>query len=224
MAENIQFFTYNVLRNLQFWQILSNATISGSMIKINANGTAGCILTNDYYNGLQASRYRYIKAEITASPSIISNYANNIDVVIKGTYVDSNKETFNTYVSAPFNGYYNISSGVITLELNVSLENMDFINCVVYIVNHTSTPIQLNNCIMYRSLDVNSSQIGESIGWGVTLDKVIAYKDGCEIYYDGVEKPDKLWWISDKSGNFSGVNVNKERLITFERVNLPLTD
>lgn len=224
MNENIQFFTYNILRNLQFWSLLHNASISGNYIKISSGGTAGCILTNDYFNGLQASKYRYIKAEITTDPSSISNYANNIDVVIKGVYIDSNKETFNTYISTNFNSYYNSVNNVVTLETIISVENMDFINCDVYIVNHTSNAIQLNSCVMYRSLDVNSSQIGESIGWGVTLEKVIAYRDGCEIYYKDMAKPDRLWYLTDQSGNFNGVNVNKERQIIFQRVNLPLID
>ena len=77
---------------------------------------------------------------------------------------------------------------------------------------------------MKRSQDISSSQVGESIGWGIALSKVVGYLDGCEVYYDGEETPTKMWWQEDDKGVFNGVNVNNERLIKFEKKNEILLD
>ena len=117
-----------------------------------------------------------------------------------------------------------IENGVVKIYRVLEMKPFDFNNLTLYVINHTTNSITLTSCSMRRSQDIASSQIGESIGWSIALNKVVAYLDGCEVYYDGEEEPIKMWWVEDEDGNFSGVNVDNERLIKFERKNEILLD
>lgn len=225
VSSDLEYYNKNVLRSLPNWNILSNATIVGDYININSGGTAGVDLSNDYYNGMKASKYRQVSIQIQASITDSNNYQNYIEMVLKGVYKDSEGNRLVTYMSVNatlIDSAY--TTGILSFTRVMTMENFDFESCTVYVQNHTSSSIQLQSCSMLRSQDINSSQIGESIGWGITLNQVIAYLDGCEIFYDGVQNPDKLWWMEDSEGNFSGINVNNERMIKFTRKNEILLD
>lgn len=228
VGNDLSFYNKNVLRSLPNWNLLGSSTVAGDYINIKAGGFAGVDLSNDYYNGLKASKYRSITVQIYCTHTNISdlnNYQNTIEVVLKGIYKDRDSNLLETYMSvnATLLGS-SYSNGVLTFSRILTMENFDMDACALYVINHSAGEFQLQGCAMYRSQDVNSSQIGESIGWGITLEKVIAYLDGCELYYDGVQQPDKLWWMQDADGNFSGINVNNTRMIKFTRKNEILLD
>ena len=88
---------------------------------------------------------------------------------------------------------------------------------MIYVFNRSDKDIVLKSCRMLRSSDVSSSQIGEAIGWSISLEKCIAYSNGCELYFTGQAAPDRLYYMEDVDGNFSGINVKRERIIKFER-------
>ena len=223
--DNITYYNKNVLRSLPNWNILSNASVSGDYININSGGTAGVDLSNDYFNGLKACKYRGISVKIKASFEGQNNYQNYIEVVLRCVYKDNEGNKLVAYMTVNATLLYSTySSGVLTFNRVLTMENYDLDSATLYVINHTASSIQLQRCVMKRSQDVSSSQVGESIGWGITLNQVIAYLDGCEIYYDGVETPDKLWWMEDADGKFSGINVNNERMIKFSRKNEILLD
>lgn len=223
--DNITYYDKNILRALPNWSILSNANISGDYINIGSGGVAGVDLSNDYFNGLKASRYRQLVISINAPVTNLFNYRDFVEVVIRGTYKDNQGKVLVAYYSVNITLLLNkYNSGVLDMTRVISMESYDFDSLTVYVVNHTTSNIILQSCTMKRSQDVSGSQIGESIGWGITLNEVIAYVDGCEIFYDGVETPDKLWWMEDNSGNFTGINVNNERMIKFSRRNEILLD
>lgn len=223
--DNITYYNKNVLRSLPNWNILSNASVSGDYININSGGTAGVDLSNDYFNGLKACKYRGISVKIKASFEGQNNYQNYIEVVLRCVYKDNEGNKLVAYMTVNATLLYSTySSGVLTFNRVLTMENYDLDSATLYVINHTVSSIQLQRCVMKRSQDVSSSQVGESIGWGITLNQVIAYLDGCEIYYDGVETPDKLWWMEDADGEFSGINVNNERMIKFSRKNEILLD
>lgn len=223
--DNIEYYNKNVLRAVANWNILSNATVSGSSIIIGSGGAAGYDLTNSYNNGLKASRYRSLNIKLDMSINQQYNYENYVEVVLRGTYKDNDGNILKSYQS--INITYldaKISGGEVNLYRVISMQNHDFETLTIYVINHTTSNIILKECVMKRSQDINSSQVGESIGWGIALSKVIAYLDGCEIYYDGEETPTKMWWLEDDEGRFSGINVNNDRIIRFERRNEILLD
>lgn len=224
-TNNIEYYNRNVLRAITNWNILSNATINNDKIEIRSSGVAGYDLQNTYNNGLKASKYRSLSISLELSINQQYNYENYIEVVLKGTYKDSDENINKSYQSINIT-YLNssLSDNILTMNRVIQMPNYDYDELTIYVINHTSSAIILNNCIMKRSQDINSSQIGESIGWGIALSKVIGYLDGCEVYYDGVEEPTKMWWQEDEQGNFSGINVDNERLILFERKNEILLD
>lgn len=223
--DNITYYNKNILRSLPNWNILSNASISGDYITIGSGGVAGVDLSNDYFNGLKASKYRQLIISVEAPVTSLYNYVDFVEVVIRGTYKDNQGQVLEAYYSANVTLLLNsFKSDVLDMTRVISMENYDFDTLTLYVVNHATYSITLKSCEMRRSQDVSGSQIGESIGWGITLNEVKAYLDGCEIFYDGIDKPDKLWWMEDNSGNFSGINVNNERMIKFSRTNEILLD
>ena len=222
--ENIQYYSNNVLRAITNWNLLSNAVVSGETVVINSGGSAGYDLANTYNNGLKASSYRSLDVVIAMDINQQYNYENYVDIVLKGTYTDSDNKKLKSYQSISVTYLKSaIASGVVTLSRIITMPNFDYTTLTIYVVNHTTGKITLQSCSMKRSQDISGSQVGESIGWGIALNKVIGYLDGCEVYYDGEEKPLKMWWQGEGT-DFTGVNVNNERLIKFSRKNEVLLD
>lgn len=225
--DSMQYFEKNVVRGLREWTQFNNASVEGDYIRISSGGYAGVELSNDYNNGLKASNYRSLNVSISVVPEDAFNYENYLEVMIKAVYQDNN----GNYVMA----HYSINATVLDSEYDdeddslsfyrvIQMEKYNLVTATLYVINHTEDDVRLNSCVMYRSMDVNSSQIGEAIGFSVSLREVRAYLDGCELFYDGIEEPDKLWWMEDEQGNFNGVNVNNERIISFSRINEILID
>lgn len=219
LVNELNWYNKNVLRSFNNWSILVNSTVGEDGITIGSGGYCGVDLSSDYYNGLNASKYRKVNINVEGNITDEYNYRNYVDIVVRCKYKSEGSEY-------SVEGYYSLS----VTQLNrykdkiISMEDSDLESCTVLVINRSSADIKLTSCSMYRSQDINSSQVGESIGFGITLSKVVAYLDGCEIYYDGVESPDKLWWTEDSDGNFAGINVNNERLVKFERKNEILLD
>lgn len=214
---NIQYYQKNILRGLPNWEIINNANIIGDSILINSGGYAGNALSNNYFSGLTASLYRRISVIIEVDTNNIDNYQNNVEVVIIGTYLDNDNNKYNLYYSINVNKLKNsTTSNKVTMNRVISMENMQLLNCVVYVINHTSIPVTLTYCSMLRSQDISEGQIGESIGYAVTLRKVINHPNGAELFYDGIDTSDKLFWILDASDKFIGLNINNTNRIDFE--------
>lgn len=223
--DNIEYYNKNVLRAVANWNILAGATVSGTNVIIGAGGAAGYDITNTYNNGLKSCRYRSLSIQLSMSITQQYNYENYVEVVVKGEYKDNSGNILRSLQS--INITYlnsNISAGVVSLSRVLKMQSGDFNKLTIYVINHTTGSVTLSNCIMKRSQDINSSQVGESIGWGITINKVVGYIDGCTIHYDGEETPTKMWWQEDAQGVFNGINVNNERIIKFERKNEILLD
>lgn len=224
-TSDILYYNKNILRALPYWNLLNNATVSGNFINISSGGSAGVDLSNDYFNGLLACKYRRVYMRIAVTLSRNNDYRNYVEMVLRGVYTDNegNQQILYTSVNVTLQGS-GYSNSLVDVTRVIEMENLNLESCTVYVINHTTSSIQLQTCTMLRSQDISESQVGESIGWGITLSQVVGYLDGCEIYYDGVEEPDKLWWMEDSAGNFSGINVNNERMIKFSKVNEILLD
>lgn len=218
---DINFYSKSCIRNLEFWNVFTNASYNEKTqeINISPNGTAGFTLSNDYYKGLNASRYRLLTVRLSGE---VNDYQDSTEIVLRGSYVDSNDVVYPFYKTVNLTALE--TTGAYNMSRILEMENFTMQSCTILVRNKSSGIVNLSSCALYRSQDISSSQIGDSIGWGVTLAKVIQYLDGCELYYQGSSTPDKLWWVADNNGDFAGVNVNNERIITFSRVNEILVD
>lgn len=218
---DINFYSKSCIRNLEFWNVFTNASYNEKKheINISPNGTAGFTLSNDYYKGLNASRYRLLTVRLSGE---VNDYQDSTEIVLRGSYVDSNDVVYPFYKTVNLTALE--TTGAYNMSRILEMENFTMQSCTILVRNKSSGIVNLSSCALYRSQDISSSQIGDSIGWGVTLAKVIQYLDGCELYYQGSSTPDKLWWIADNNGDFAGVNVNNERIITFSKVNEILVD
>ena len=115
-VDSIEYYNKNVLRAVANWNILSNATVSGTTVVIGAGGAAGYDLVNTYNNGLKACKYRSLNISLKMSINQQYNYENYVEVVLKGTYKDSDDNILKSYQS--INITYleaSISGGVVTL-------------------------------------------------------------------------------------------------------------
>lgn len=225
LSNGIIYYDKNIIRVLTNWTILNNATVSGNNIIIQSGGIAGIDLTNEYCNGLKASKYRQLVFKIDANITNQNNYENYIEFIVRCVYKDNDGQKLNEFISvnATQLDSTNTGSGYKYTRV-IGMENYDLESCTVYVANHSTIPITLIQCENKRSQDINGSQVGESIGFSISLLNVVGYLDGCEIYYDGIEKPDKLWWMGDENDELCGVNVNNDRMIGFSRKNEILMD
>lgn len=216
---NIQFYNVNILRGLPNWDILSGASVSGDKIVINSGGYAGYTLNNNYSpNSLTAALYRALSLSVSVDTDLLSNYQNYVEVVLKGVYIDNSNNQQNFYYSInvnPLKG--SVAGNNLTIARVIGMENMNMTSCVIYVINHSSESVTLNSCSMLRSQDVSSSQVGESIGYAVTLAKVIDHPNGGELFYNGIDTSDKLFWIVDENDVFIGINVNNSLRIVYEK-------
>jgi hypothetical protein len=122
-------------------------------------------------------------------------------------------------------GYKELFTEEEILDIEEKLDQIYNLACPASPPHYQKDPLfTINTCYMYRSIDINESQVVGSVGFGVTISQVKAYLDGCEVYFEGESAPLKLWWHGDQSDNFDGVNVNNERLVSFTKVNSILTD
>lgn len=211
-TSDIVFYASNTIRAFNNWNNFVDASIKDSKLVIESGGYASIDLSNLYYNGLKASKYRKLSVSLDADFTDNFKYQDFIEALLVGVYTDGIREYISINIFEP--NYSTI----------ISTNNYDFKSLTLLLVNHSDKPITFSSCSLLRSQDINSSQIGEAIGWGVTLNQVIAYQDGCELYYEGAEEPDKLWWMEDAEGVFNGINVNNKRMIKFSRKNEILLD
>jgi hypothetical protein len=222
MANDVSYLTDNVLMGFSEWSLLQGASIVDNKIHLISGGYASVDLNDLYFLGLNSSSYRKLIISLSTTILEIYNYRNRIEAVLEGVYVNNDE------VEIPFR--YNVSFtkldntiGTICYQsreipmLSYKLKSMKLI-----IVNHSDYNVDLVSCEMYRSQDISTDQIGGAIGWGVVLNKVEAYLDGCKLYFDGAAEPTKLQWMCDEHQVFNGVKVNDERIISFSKVNSPL--
>lgn len=223
MTDNkLIFYSTNVLRALKSWEILNKASISGDTLTIQSGGYAGNDLSLDIGRGLSSSLYRALKIEINLlGLAQISNSENIVEVVIQGKLGETvHEEAGNYYKSvnlAPQSG--KLTGNIYTANLVLPFPNRDFTSLRVLVLNHSNDTITVNTVELYRSQDIASAQVGNSIGFGVTLAGFISYLDGFQVQYDGRQDPDSAWFMTDDEGNFNGVNWNNERIITYEHRN-----
>lgn len=218
-TSKIIFYPTNTLRALKSWDILSNASIVGDNITINSGGYAGYDLSNDIGRGLSASLYKALKVSVNlVGLSQISDSDNRVEIVLQGVLEETvHEEATNLYKSvnlAPQSG--KVTGSTYTANLVLPFPNRNFTSLRLLVLNHTGDAVTVTTAELYRSQDIASAQVGNSIGFGVTLAGFISYTDGFQVFYDGRQDPDSAWFMTDNDGNFVGVNWNNERLITYE--------
>lgn len=217
--DKLNFYPTNTLRALKSWDIFSGASVVGDTIVVSSGGYAGYDLSNDIGRGLSVSLYRALKISISlVGLAQSSDSDNRLEVVLQGVLEETvHEQTANYYKSvnlAPQSG--KVSGSTYTATIVLPFPNRNFTSLRLLVLNHTGEPITVTTVELYRSQDIASAQVGNSIGFGVTLSGFISYLDGFQIFYDGRQDPDSAWFMTDNEGNFVGVNWNNERIITYE--------
>ena len=213
---NIDYYQVNILRGLPNWNILNNANIVDDYITINPGGYAGCTVSNTYFSGLSASLYRRLNLSINVDTSLLSNYQNNVEVILEGIYISNQNEYINlkSSVNVSLIGS-RITDNSVNIERVLPMLNYNLLTLTVYIANNTSQPIIINSCQMLRSQDVSSGQISGAIGYAVKLIDVDDRPNGVALYYEGISEPDKFFWILNSAGKFAGININNSHRMNY---------
>lgn len=209
----------NVLRSLDNWDILSGAAVSTNTITINPGGYAGNTLKADRASGLSASSYAQLRFTISVPlPAQPSNTKNIVCVELSGILAageDSDTTMFFKSINLSTLGG-SLSGSIFSGVIDLVMPNRTFDSLAITVHNNSVGVITLLGVQLLRSQDVSSDQVGGSIGWGVPISGFIGYRDGFEVVYSQRTTKDKLKFMFDDKGVFNGVNVNGERMITYE--------
>jgi hypothetical protein len=223
--EQIEYYSSNIIKGLINWNYLTDATITNDVINISSGGIAGVDLSNSYYNGLTASKYMLVTVEIDCSINSNYNYQNYVEVVMRGNYIDSNKQTHNVFKQIALTKDDSIINGShITMSRLIEMDNVNYNSLVFYVINHSQNTITLNSAEALRSQDISNGQITNAIGLSIMLDYVNSYLDGFEVGFVGSDEPLKLWWHENSQGKFDGININNERLVAYQSFDEVLLD
>lgn len=228
-TKDIEWYRPNIVKALSQFNILSNATYANDVITIAPTGYAGCQLSDSYFMGLNGCKYLLVSIKLTDSTNIINNYINQYEIVLKGTYYDSDENIVNYYSSINITHNNIIEDGNdVRIARIVDMPNFNFRDLTIYVMNHDSSNngnnLVLKELSAYRSQDIDSAQASNLVGLDLVLSQVKEYLDGMEVYFTDQVNPLKMWWHEDANGNFDGINVNNERLIPFSRINEVLLD
>lgn len=206
------------------WPEKVNTEDQAPNLKINPQGLVSTQLEATYANALKASKLRLIRMGL---PNItiteLNNYKNLVYLLLTISYNNGEEKQYTVVNLSEAMRSYSPTGKFLNLSQIIEMKNYDLDSCTIALINKSDQPITVNYVRVYRSQDIAASQIGEAIGWGVTLREVKAYSDGCKLYYEGSTIPDNIWYI-EKDGQFAGLNINNERIINFSRINEPLVD
>jgi hypothetical protein len=222
MANEVSYLTDNVLMGFSEWSLIQGASIVDNKIRLTSGGYASVDLSDLYFLGLNSSRYRKLVMSLSTTILEIYNYRNIIEAVLEGVYVNNDEVEIPFKYNVSFTKLDNTIGTVSYQSREIPMLSYKLKSMKLLVINHSDYDVDLVSCEMYRSQDISTDQIGGAIGWGVVLNKVEAYLDGCKLYFDGAAEPTKLQWLCDEHEVFNGVKVNDERIISFSKVNSPL--
>lgn len=108
------------------------------------------------------------------------------------------------------------STGIGTYEFELDMSPVDLAECLFTIRNNGDNYISITKAMMLRSQDVD--QLAENVVTTMTVVGIKAYRDGMTVSFDNSAQPLKCWWLEGENGEFAGINVNNEKMISFERI------
>lgn len=223
--ERVEYYSSNIIKGLVNWNYLTDATIANDVITISPGGIAGVDLSNAYFNGLTASKYLLVTIEMNCSVNVNYNYQNYVEVIMRGNYIDNNKNVHNVFkqLSLTKDGSI-INENHITMSRLVEMDNVNYNSLTFYVINHSQNNVTLTSAEALRSQDISNGQITSAIGLSIELDYVNSYLDGFEVGFVGSDEPLKLWWHENSQGKFDGININNERLVSYQSFDEVLLD
>ena len=113
-------------------------------------------------------------------------------------------------------GKFDTGGMIGTYEFEIDMDLVDLSECLFTIRNNGDDYISITRAVMYRSQDVD--QLAENVVTTMTVVGVKAYRDGMTVSFDNAAQPLKCWWLEGENGEFCGINVNNEKMISFERI------
>lgn len=219
----------NKLPALNAW-IGEGTTLTINGLLLSAGGHASASLS---YTGLNSSAYKLLHIVFDGTLDASSNLTNQhaLEVIFKYRYLQNTAANSNQQVSV----YTYLHQTVAITPMNTTTQNglqvcekvlvfpeLDAAEFEVTIKNRTLNAIEIYECTLKPSNDIQSAQLTDLIEVSAGLESVDAYTDGCLIKYRGDSEPVQIQYQEDSQGNFNGVLVNDTIFIPFTRHNEPL--
>lgn len=219
----------NILKSVTEWEQSGDVTVSGHYVTLGHNASIQFSLSNEFMSDSLAMSYaRKIVSVIDNSNSAVTNMQNfknpmnaGLKIIVENTY-SSDTEVYTEQHSFIYNTANRIKNedGIEKHSFYIDMLGLNLLESTITLFNASSSDITIRSVKMYRSQDV--TQVGENTRTSMTVTDITAYKDGLTVQFDSKSAPVRMWWQEDEDGNFSGVNIDGERMITFKRVNQSL--
>lgn len=220
--EGLEFYDMNVLRSLQYW---TGGSYTDGKLTLAAGMKTAISLSTDYVaSSLSRSKYKrvIIQTETTDAVNYNSNFrcgtsGEGIRVTLISEY-NANTRQVKERTSLCLNPMLAALTGYANnYDFVFDTQNLDLSSCRLEIENLTNKTVVITAAQLFRSCD--TTQLSDVTSVSVKLASLKAYYDGFEIQFDDSAEPIKVWWLSDDSGKFSGININNERYVPFTAVN-----
>lgn len=235
--DGVRFYNTNILGGLTEWDKHGTVTDDGQSVVIGAESSVSFDVSNDFMqDSLSMSELRKIVVTVDNDNSVVNEKSDfskiaavsadgSVFVRLETTYSIAAAQYVETqeFVLSDASGVYDAGEGntEMRFEFIASTFNTNILSQKISIINNSTTKsCTVVSCSMYRSQD--STQIGENTHTSMTVASIVAYKDGMTVQFDSRSAPIKMWWQQDDEGNFAGINVDGERMITFRKVNQSL--
>ena len=233
MASSVNYEPQSIIEiKTDSYTVVAGAVSRGAYLELGENSKCYFLYTFDTVSKkLRTSDLRLRFDMLSDQSDLMSRYIDSAQINIKIQYMKEVLDSNNLvtgYVDGAFENYqvfpyYNHETDGFIKYVDMEVPN-DYIKSIkIEVVNNTAYTIKYNYIWLFYGVTTKEAITG-SFGFAIGLKEVIAYSDGCELYFDNDSTPTKMWWQEDASGNLSGVNVNKEKLIKFSRVNTILID
>lgn len=219
------FYNMNLVQALNHWSVRGGESrISGSRIILAPGGTAEISLDTAFVSSaLVKAKYKRIIIQTETSQAVSGNTSfvcglNNTGVraTLTSEY-NTNVQNITEKIALELNPVMASVSGYANYyDFVVETPNYDLVSSSIIIENFSTSSITITAAQIFRSQD--TSQLGEGTNVTLKLTSLKAYYDGLEIGFSDSATPIKVWWLSDADGNFSGVNVNNERLVPYSKI------
>lgn len=196
------------------WTSISGgASIDNEKITLPVNSTMRLKL--DKGEILPGSSYLRFMVEFEGTFDSLEEYDPNFTIDIKVTYLDNKIQTTKIVLSRL------VSVGTRYLDdIALSMELKNISSMEVFFNNRYTAlgTLYIKSISIYKSEDVNKSQVASAVSEVVSLKKLTSYDNGCVIEWKGDIKDLKLEFIKGISNEFLGILVDDEDFIQYERI------
>lgn len=190
--------------NDEAWTVISGgATIASDKITLPVNSIVRLSLVKG--DALLGSSFMKFKLKFSGTFAEMDEYTPFCSLNVRITYLDNTKQ--NSIIM--FNKY-SLSGSIYTDETELSVQSKNISTMEIYFNNSSSAlgNLEISLVEIYKSEDVNSSQVAQAVSETVSLKKWTEYDNGLIVEFKGDIKNLKLELITGTGDVWLGILVD----------------